>query len=215
MQSNQATQKALSKSESSSIKGMINRTLIVEWGTIKEVLGGGSVVEVLLAVTDKPENATAVTCVLLSPCSKSFSINIMPKVGDKVLVLSPRYYDADMFDVSSGDSDDTEVIIDEQCHGYNKLTCLAILYNQFRDNYKTFIDVSDDGLKLVTENKMQIEVKSDNKIVFTEGNKSNELTIDLSGDNPVYSDSNGMEIESTSEATVINGNLKIKTGSAV
>ena len=115
MTGNEMTQKALSASESGAIKGMINRTLIVDYGTIEEVLGDGSVVNVLLSVADKPDNMVSVICPLLTPCSKHLAINIKPEVGDKVLVLSPRRYDVDMFDVSYEANAEDKAIINESC----------------------------------------------------------------------------------------------------
>ena len=142
MGAKESAQKAVSFSQSEMVRGLINRTLIVDWGTVKEVLGDGSVVQVLLSVTDNPLNTTIVTCVLVSPCSSVLSVNLTPKVGDKVLVLSPRGYDAGMFDVA----EDTEVIVNPSLRGYNKMTCIAILYNQFRpDTHKNSIDLTAEG----------------------------------------------------------------------
>ena len=191
MNNEQMIGKALSYSESAMVKGIINRTLIVEWGTIKKVVSKG-VVEVLLSVTERPENTTLITCVLISPCSASFSINIEPQVDDKVLVLSPRHFDVDMFDVT----ENTEVIEKPNFTGYNKLSCLAILYNQFRpSSHKQNIDIDSKGI--VTLSNTETE---------------NSLTVDLSdsGKKIVISDSNGMKIESTSTSTKINGKLEIK-----
>lgn len=159
-------EKEASFSESDAIRMLISRTLIVEWGTIKEVIGDGSVVTVLLSVTDRPENTAVVTCVLINPCSKSFSVNIVPKAGDKVLVLSPRFYDNSMFQVS----DNTEVIVNESQFGYNKLSCLAILYNQFNTNYhKNYIKV-DDGDITIDNTKAKIQVDKDGNVsIDTEG----------------------------------------------
>ena len=140
--SGESAQRALSFTESEMVKGIINRTLIVDWGTVKEVLGDGSVVKVLLSVTDRPENTTVITCMLVSPCSSVLSLNMTPSVGDKVLVLSPRGYDSAMFSVS----ENTEAIVNKNLRGYNKMTCIAILYNQFRpDSHKNSIDFTAEG----------------------------------------------------------------------
>ena len=142
MGAKESAQKALSFSQSEMVRGLINRTLIVDWGTVKEVLGDGSVVQVLLSVTDNALNTTIVTCVLVSPCSSVLSVNLTPKVGDKVLVLSPRGYDAKMFDVA----ENTEVIVNPSLRGYNKMTCVAILYNQFRpSSHKNSVDLTAEG----------------------------------------------------------------------
>lgn len=191
MNSEQKISKALSYSESAMIKGIVNRTLIVEWGTIKKVVAKG-VVDVLLSVTDRPEKTTVVTCVLLSPCSASFSIDIEPQVEDKVLVLSPRHFDPKMFDVGSN----TEVIERPDFTGYNNLCCMAILYNQFRSS----------------THKQSISIASTGVITMANTDANNSLTIDLSDKNShkiMISDSNGMTIESSSSSTVINGNLEI------
>lgn len=180
--------KALSTSQSASIKSIINRTVIVEWGTIKNIVAKG-VVDVLLAVTDRPENTTVVTCPLVSTCAKSIAIDIEPQIGDKVLVLSPRRFDVDMFTLS----DSTEVIERPNFTGYNNLSCVAILFNQFRpDSYAQNISINQDGV-----------------LTIAKGDKS--LTVNLDGDNGItISDSNGMKIESTSTSTKINGKLEIK-----
>lgn len=192
MTSEQKIAKALSFSESAMIKGIVNRTLIVEWGTIKKIVTKG-VVDVLLAVTDRPEKTTVVTCVLISPCSASFSIDIEPQVDDKVLVLSPRHFDADMFDVTQN----TEVIEKPDFTGYNNLCCMAILYNQFRSS----------------THKQNISIASTGVITMTNADANNSLTVDLSDKNNhkiLISDSNGMQIKSTSSSTTINGKLEIK-----
>lgn len=158
--------KALSTSQSASIKSIINRTVIVEWGTIKKIVAKG-VVDVLLAVTDMPENTTVVTCTLVSPCAKSIAIDVEPQVGDKVLVLSPRRFDVDMFTLS----DNTEVIERPNFTGYNNLSCIAILFNQFRPaSYATNIKVNKDNEVTVTTPKTTIEVdKNGNVKVETTG----------------------------------------------
>lgn len=158
--------KALSYSESAMVKGIINRTLIVEWGTIKKIVAKG-VVDVLLSVTNRPENTTVVTCTLVSPCAKSIAIDIEPQVGDKVLVLSPRRFDVDMFTLS----DDTEVIERPNFTGYNNLSCIAILFNQFRPaSYETNIKVNKDNEITIVNPKTTVTIdKSGNVKVETSG----------------------------------------------
>lgn len=158
--------KALSTSQSASIKSIINRTVIVEWGTIKNIVAKG-VVDVLLAVTDRPENTTVVTCPLVSTCAKSVAIDIEPQVGDKVLVLSPRRFDVDMFTLSDG----TEVIERPNFTGYNNLSCIAILANQFRPaSYATNIKVNKDNEVSITTPKTKVNIdKNGNVVVETAG----------------------------------------------
>ena len=158
--------KALSTSQSASIKSIINRTVIVEWGTIKNIVAKG-VVDVLLAVTDRPENTTVVTCPLVSTCAKSIAIDIEPQIGDKVLVLSPRRFDVNMFTLSDG----TEVIERPNFTGYNNLSCIAILANQFRPaSYATNIKVNKDNEVSITTPKTKVNIdKNGNVVVETAG----------------------------------------------
>lgn len=196
MTASETLQKANSVSGSASISNIIGRTLIVEWGTVKEVLGDGSVVEVLLSVTDKPENATIVTCTLISPCSKNVSVNVMPSVGDKVLVLSPRFFDQDMFDVA----DDTEVIIQKNSRGYNKLSCLAILFNQFReDTHKNYINISEGTLDI--------------KLAYSEDDDKNFLNISTTpdGDIALSNDKADISLDKDGALAFSNENCTITT----
>ena len=183
MTTSETLQKALSTSESATIKNIIGRTIIVEWGTVKEILGDGSVVEVLLSVTDRPENATIVTCTLISPCAKNLAVNITPSVGDKVLVLSPRFFDQDMFDVT----ENTEVIVQNNSAGYNKMTCLAILYNQFReDTHKNFIDFTDGHISAKLD-KVEVSTTANGDINI----KNPKATVDIDKDGNVKVNAQG------------------------
>lgn len=239
MKDTQLLSKALSTSDSAVIKSIVNRTLIVEWGTIKKVVSDG-VVEVLLSVTDKPQNTTVIVCTLLSPCSSSVSIKMKPKAGDKVLVLSPRRFSVDMFDVSTADTDDTEVILEPYFTGYNKLSCVAILYNQFRESsHKNTIVVDNDGavsVKLaydkandknkltvttdkngactVTNEKGTVTLKADGYLDYQQTEEGNETQFTFSDSGFTIEDKAGNNIVSSttsgSENITINGNLKVK-----
>lgn len=227
--------KALSYSESAMVKGMINRTLIVEWGTVKKIVTKG-VVDVLLSVTEKPENTTVVTCVLISPCSASFSVDIEPQVGDKVLVLSPRHFDVDMFDVTK----DTEVIEKPNFTGYNKLACMAILYNQFRpgthknsiaidkdgavgiglsydkdnDKYKLTFTTDKNGACTVTNEKGTATLGADGYLDYQQTENGNNTQLTFSDSGFTIKDKAGNSIVSSttsgSENIIMNGNLKVK-----
>ena len=229
MQGAEYTQRALSYTQSDAVRGMINRTLIVEWGTIKEISGKG-VVQVLLSVTDKPENATVVTCVLLNPCSKSFALDITPEVGDKVLVLSPRHYDNSMFDVT----DDTEVIVNDGLKGYNKMTCVAILFNQFRedsfknsikleggeleahlaydkDNSKNMFNltVGADGAYSIANDKSTVSVDADGYLSY-QNSKDNKTKLEFTSSGMTAQDANECKFVSDNTGIKINGKLWIK-----
>lgn len=186
MGAKESAQIALSFSQSEMVRGLINRTLIVDWGTVKEVLGDGSVVQVLLSVTDNALSTTIVTCVLVSPCSSVLSVNLTPKVGDKVLVLSPRGYDSRMFNVT----EDTEAIVNPSLRGYNKMTCIAILYNQFRpDTHKNSLEFTAEGaLNLLLGYEKDTENDTEYNNVSLSVLQSGAVTLGLiyDKDNSVY-----------------------------
>lgn len=178
----ESIQQAFSKSTAEAIRGMINRTLIVEWGTIKDIPGDG-VVEVLLSVTDRPENTTVITCVLVSPCAKGFALNVKPSVGDKVIVFSPRRYDSDMFAVS----EDTEAIIDDELFGYNKVTCVAMLCNQFNESYhKNYVTV-DNGVVSAKLGKVEVTTSANGDITVANG----KATVNIDKDGNVSVEAQG------------------------
>lgn len=178
----ESIQRAFSKSTAEAIRGMINRTLIVEWGTIKDIPGDG-VVEVLLSVTDRPENTTVLTCVLVSPCAKGFALNVKPSVGDKVIVFSPRKYDSNMFSVS----EDTEAIVSPELFGYNKVSCIAMLCNQFNDNYHERYITVDEGNVSAKLNKVEITTTADGDITVANG----KATVNIDKDGNVSVDAQG------------------------
>lgn len=224
MTTSEMAQQGFSMSESAMVRKLINRTLIVEWGTVKEVLGDGSIVNVLLSVTERAENTTVVTCVLISPCSDSMAFNLMPKVGDKALVLSPRHFNQAMFDVSTAEQDDTEVILDKNSQGYNKVTCLAILYNQFRDDvHKNFIDFNNGLLSVGLayskdddKNKLTLNTTADGEVTLVSNdvtetiNKDNEISI-TTGKATVTIDKNGnVTIDAEGKYTIKNNSTDLK-----
>lgn len=173
---------AFSASDSSAIQRIIGRTFIVEYGIIKEVLGKG-VVSVALSVTDRDVNIQIIRCVLLSTCSKALAINIEPQEGDKVLVLFPRRFCGDMFDVSQ-----KEPIIEEFSSGYNSLCGMAILMNQYKESdFNNHIDVDKNENIKVKVNDVSLELNKDKEITLDTGKA--KATIDKNGN--VSIESNG------------------------
>jgi hypothetical protein len=182
---------AVFKKQSDAIQQVLRRTCIVDFGVITEVLGE-NVVKVGIAVADSIEDVQIIICTLISPCSATIALNIEPSVGDKVLIFFPRHFSSSMFKVT----DDPAPIIDSACQSYSRLGGLAILMNQFDyDKHKKSINISVAGT-------LEYSVGDTNKITLDLSDQdSNKITI---------SDSNGCTFETSSEGTVINGNLKVK-----
>ena len=150
------------------IQSFIKRSCIIDFGIVKEVLGKG-VVNVAVSVSETEQDGIYITCVLANISSNNFSIYIEPTKGDKVLVVYPRRYSEKMFDV-----DNTDLIINENPNGYNLMSGIAILFNQFRTkNYKNFMQVNANGLNVtlkegetfkVTNGKATFNVDADGNI---------------------------------------------------
>lgn len=152
--------KAQTATFSSAVKAIIGRTCLIEFGIIKQVVATG-VVKVAVSVAKESSDVRILTCVLISPCSTSFAINFVPKENDKVLVFFPRRFNADMFSLGEGKND---IIIDENGEGFTPFTGLAILYNQFRSDYKNTLTVDNNGAIAITTEKASVNIDKDGNV---------------------------------------------------
>lgn len=123
----------------SAIRKMVAETPIVEFGIVKQVIAKG-VVLVQLSVARDEKAATLITCPLMSVACGNVTIDIEPKENDKVLVLFPRVFDTDMFDL-----DNKDTLINPNASGYNLLSGVAILLTQYKKNkHKNTLSISSD-----------------------------------------------------------------------
>ena len=124
----------------SAIRKMVAETPIVEFGIVKQVIAKG-VVLVQLSVARDEKAVTLITCPLMSVACGNVTIDIEPKENDKVLVLFPRVFDTDMFDL-----DNKDTLINPNASGYNLLSGVAILLTQYKKNkHKNTLSISSDG----------------------------------------------------------------------
>lgn len=150
-----------------SVEAIIKRSCIVDYGIVQRVVADG-VVDVAVAVSDTPQNMYYLTCVLANTASSSLTINIKPNVGDRVLVVYPRIYDEKMFAVPDGDKK-TEVIVNKQAKGYNLMSGIAILLNQYKESSHKNVITVDNGtveMKLAydeQQNKNLVQINIDNQ----------------------------------------------------
>ena len=175
------------------VESIIKRSCIIDFGIVQEVPAKG-LVNVSVAVSDTKQSMFCMTCVLANIASASFTVDLKPNVGDRVLVVYPRMYDDRMFKVTDSEDDNKKIVVNENARGYNLMSGIAILLNQYKTNgHKNVLNI-EDGL-----------------VTFTNVDKEQSITVDLTQDNKILiSDSNGMTIESTSSSTTINGHLEIK-----
>lgn len=161
------TLKNLGLSEADATHRRIGSTFIVDYGIIKKVVGEGVVTVEMGATTDK-QSVVITNCILASFASSSFTVNIKPNVDDKVLVLFPKNYSSEMFDIKNN-----ETIINEASQGYSLLGGIAILVNQFQDFHKNYIDFSDGSIEL----KLAYSKDEDTNLLVLNTNADGEITL--------------------------------------
>ena len=103
---------------SSAIEAMIKRSCIIDYGIIQNVVADG-VVDVSVAVSKTEQDMIIMTCVLANIASANFTLKIIPKKGDRVLVIYPRIFNDTMFKVEGNETKDTKIIVDKDAKGYN------------------------------------------------------------------------------------------------
>lgn len=223
---------AVFKKQSDAIQQVIKRTCIVEFGVILEVLGD-NIVKVGVAVADNAEDVQIMVCTLVSLCSSAVSINIEPVKGDKVLILSPRHFNPKMFAVPEKGAD-LEPILDPSCQGYTRLSCLALLINQFDyDKHKNNIQLTADGelsvrlpygngdnANVITaqtdeEGKMSLDVSKDDGdtslITVDLDQEGNANLVVNKGKATIKIDSNGnVEVNAQGKYTIKNNSTDLK-----
>lgn len=219
------------------VEAIIKRSCIVDYGIIQNVVADG-VVDVSLAVSRTEQDMFCMTCVLANIASSSFTLNIKPKKGDRVLVVYPRIFDDDMFTVPEEEDDAIKPIINFDAKGYNLMSGIAILINQYKEaSHKNLITVDEGKVTIALgynadDDKNMLNFTSDENGAFTVSNDKCSIAVDKDGyldyentgdsktkvqftsSGMTIQDSNGCNIVSDSEQTVINGNLKIKKSGA-
>lgn len=193
------------------IQAMITRTPIVSYGIIKNIPADG-IVEVEISVSDGKGDLEIITCVLANIASDNFTLNIKPKVDDKVLVVFPNKFDPDMFDKSKN-----EVIISDSPSGYDLFSGIAILINQYKTNdHKNVLTIDDGGTFTFTSAKATVSLDSNGYFHYknTDTDNDNNSKIDFSSSGFIIQDKAQNKIvsdtSSGSESITINGHLKVK-----
>lgn len=146
-------------------RSFINQLCIVAFGIIQEIPDEGIVI-VQESAAKNIGLGRIYTCVYANIASAAVTVNITPKVGDKVIVLFPRNYTDSMFLV-----DEDSVIVDSEetpVTQYSALGGIAIPISQFQeDGHKNLI-------QLTPENTFEI------KMCYDEDNDLNHLVISVS-----------------------------------
>lgn len=191
--------KAMQSTLSNAVQACIERTSIIEFGIIKEIVAEG-VVRVAVSAATSKEDIRILTCILVMPSGSASMIKFVPKVNDKVVVFFPRRFTSDMFDIDfkKENSEKNEIIIDPDGKGYTPFTGLAMLMNQFRESaYKNFI--------ITEEGKLSVN------LAYSEDGKKNLFTMNTLEDGSFSLQSNDVNVSITveNEVTIENENANI------
>lgn len=159
------------------VEAIIKRSCIVDYGIVQEVIDEG-IVDVSLAVSRTKQDMFCMTCVLANIASSSFTLNVIPHKGDRVLVLYPRIFDDDMFTVPDGE-EALKPKINYDAKGYNLMSGIAILLNQYKKaSHKNVITIEDGNINAKL-NKVEVVTTADGDITLKNPNAT--VSIDKNG----------------------------------
>lgn len=219
----------------STVEAIIKRSCIIDYGIVQDTPADG-IVTVSVAVSDTPQNMFCMTCVLANIASSSLTVNVKPNKGDRVLVVYPRLYDESMFTVPDSEKDKLKIKVNPQAKGYNLLSGIAILMNQYKTaSHKNVINVADgkvevklaydkqkdknfltfssdkDGAIDFGNEKCAVKIDKDGYLSYkTKGQGDSKTTLEFKSTGMTIQDANGCKIETSSTFTIINGKLKVK-----
>lgn len=191
---------------------VIGNTFIVEYGIIKEVLAEG-VVTVEMSVADNTDNIIITNCILASLSSSSVTFRLEPNVNDKVLLLFPRKYNNDMFNV-----DNSETIISKVGTGYTQLCGIAILLNQYQEKcHKNTINFTNGKLEMnlaynkdEDKNMFTLNTSEDGAIEIK--NDVTSINVDAQGNYEIDNGKSKISVDNNGNVTIdaMSGKISIK-----
>lgn len=199
---------------SSAIEAMIKRSCIIDFGIIQNVVADG-VVDVSVAVSKTEQDMIGMTCVLANIASANFTLKIVPKKGDRVLVIYPRIFNDTMFKVEGDETKDTKIIVDKDAKGYNLASGIAVLLNQYKSSgHKNVVTIDEGGTFTFVNEKATVSLNSDGYISYAQTEEGNNTLFSFSDSGFTIQDKAGNNIVSshseTENVVTINGNLKVK-----
>lgn len=198
------------------VEAIIKHSCIIDYGIIQNIVADG-VVDVSVAVSKTEQDMLCMTCVLANIAGAGFTLNVKPSVGDRVLVVYPRIYDDKMFTVPDSDTEKKKLIVNFNAKGYNLMSGIAILMNQYKKaSHKNVVTV-DNGNISAKLNKVEITTDSDGAITVDNGkatvniDKDGNVTVNAQGKYTIKNSSTDL-LTVISDLNTILKNLKT-TGS--
>lgn len=190
------------------VESIIKRSCIIDYGIVQDVPAEG-VVTVSVAVSETTQSMLIMTCVLANIASNSITITAKPNKGDRVLVVYPRIYDENMFTVPSSDTEKTKIIVNRNAKGYNLLSGIAILLNQYKKASHNNVIKFDDGtvdLKLAykdNKNLLNLTINADGEVTFNSNDKVS-ITVNKDGEAELKSNNIDIKVDKDGALTINN-----------
>ena len=183
------------------VEAIIKHSCIIDYGIIQNIVADG-VVDVSVAVSHTEQDMVCMTCVLANIASTGFTLNVKPSIGDRVLIVYPRIYDDKMFTVPDSDTDKKKLIVNYGASGYNLMSGIAILMNQYKKASHKNVITLDKGNVTAKLNKVELTTTADGDITVDNG----KATINIDKDGNVSVDTQGkytIKNSSTDLTTVV------------
>lgn len=205
------------------VESVIRRSCIIDYGIVEDIPADG-VVTVTVAVAETSQAMLTMTCVLANIASSSVTVDVKPNKGDRVLVVYPRIYDENMFTVPASDTDKTKIIVNKKAKGYNLLSGIAILLNQYKTaSHKNVIHLADGtvDLKLAykdNKNLLTLTVNADGEVALRSNETKYSLDVNKDGESTLKSNGITVSTNKDNEVTVDTGKATVtidKNGNVV
>lgn len=205
----------------SAVEAIIGRSCIIDYGIIQKVVAGG-IVNVSLAVAKTKQDIVCMTCVLANIASNSLTLDIVPKEGDRVVVVYPRLYDSQMFTIPEEEEKIKEIIVNPDARGYSVVSGIAFLANQYKKAAHKNLIQFDSGkltLKLAynkNNDKNLVELTADDKGDIVLKNAVTTITMDKDGDYEIDNGKAKVSIDKDGNVVIdaMNGKLTLKNNKA-
>lgn len=160
------------------VEAIIKHSCIIDYGIVQNIIADG-VIDVSIAVSRTKQDMICMTCVLANIASSALTLNVKPKKGDRVLVVYPRIYNDEMFNVTEDADKNSEITVDFNAKGYNLCSGIAILMNQYKSaGHKNVITI-EEGNITAKMNKVELTTSADGDISIK--NPKATVTIDKDG----------------------------------
>ena len=179
----------------SAIRNMFHSSCIIDYGIVLDKEATDGIVTVQLSVAKTSQDRIIIPCVLANIAGTSFTVDVKPNKGDKVLVVYPRFYDATMFTVPEDEKTLTDPVIKENASGYNLFSGIAILINQNKEaTYKNVLKLADGTVDL--------------KLAWDKDNEENLFTLNINADGSCSLKSAKVNASITAEGAISLANEK-------